>query len=216
MSDASNSHITDLGSLVNSSITNCSKSSKFLQRLRVKHENKNGSIIRDVNKMCLGKHYALFDITFVVMMYLALAADAICVRRLPLQETYACVPLNCLFLFSFYSRAFEKMFQQCLELPSQSRYSIAFPLLCTHFMSCTHELCPEEVISQYLVLDVDSSGLKWEELVLRTARYLLWQCGIRGRKAVKKGSSSKGSSALDRAQNCFLEYDYLCFKERLS
>lgn len=46
---------------------------------------------------------------------------------------------------SFYSRAFEKMFQQCLELPSQSRYSISFPLLCTHFMSCTHELCPEEV-----------------------------------------------------------------------
>ncbi|XP_064419673.1 nck-associated protein 1 isoform X5 [Latimeria chalumnae] len=45
---------------------------------------------------------------------------------------------------SFYSRAFEKMFQQCLELPSQSRYSIAFPLICTHFMSCTHELCPEE------------------------------------------------------------------------
>uniref|UniRef100_A0A673MUZ7 Nck-associated protein 1 n=1 Tax=Sinocyclocheilus rhinocerous TaxID=307959 RepID=A0A673MUZ7_9TELE len=48
-------------------------------------------------------------------------------------------------MFCFYSRAFEKMFQQCLELPSQSRYSISFPLLCTHFMSCTHELCPEEV-----------------------------------------------------------------------
>uniref|UniRef100_A0A8C2HRG8 Nck-associated protein 1 n=1 Tax=Cyprinus carpio TaxID=7962 RepID=A0A8C2HRG8_CYPCA len=48
-------------------------------------------------------------------------------------------------IFCFYSRAFEKMFQQCLELPSQSRYSISFPLLCTHFMSCTHELCPEEV-----------------------------------------------------------------------
>uniref|UniRef100_A0A8B9LRA8 Nck-associated protein 1 n=1 Tax=Astyanax mexicanus TaxID=7994 RepID=A0A8B9LRA8_ASTMX len=47
-------------------------------------------------------------------------------------------------IFCFYSRAFEKMFQQCLELPSQSRYSICFPLLCTHFMSCTHELCPEE------------------------------------------------------------------------
>uniref|UniRef100_A0A671S9S8 Nck-associated protein 1 n=1 Tax=Sinocyclocheilus anshuiensis TaxID=1608454 RepID=A0A671S9S8_9TELE len=47
-------------------------------------------------------------------------------------------------MFCFYSRAFEKMFQQCLELPSQSRYSISFPLLCTHFMSCTHELCPEE------------------------------------------------------------------------
>lgn len=48
---------------------------------------------------------------------------------------------------SFYSRAFEKMFQQCLELPSQSRHSICFPLLSTHFMSCTHELCPEEVIA---------------------------------------------------------------------
>uniref|UniRef100_A0A8C5MKB5 Nck-associated protein 1 n=1 Tax=Leptobrachium leishanense TaxID=445787 RepID=A0A8C5MKB5_9ANUR len=47
-------------------------------------------------------------------------------------------------IFCFYSRAFEKMFQQCLELPSQSRYSISFPLICTHFMSCTHELCPEE------------------------------------------------------------------------
>ncbi|TRY96954.1 hypothetical protein DNTS_013243 [Danionella cerebrum] len=51
---------------------------------------------------------------------------------------------NCLLCLFFYSRAFEKMFQQCLELPSQSRYSISFPLLCTHFMSCTHELCPEE------------------------------------------------------------------------
>uniref|UniRef100_A0AAY5KVS6 Nck-associated protein 1 n=1 Tax=Esox lucius TaxID=8010 RepID=A0AAY5KVS6_ESOLU len=50
-------------------------------------------------------------------------------------------------IFCFYSRAFEKMFQQCLELPSQSRHSISFPLLCTHFMSCTHELCPEEVSS---------------------------------------------------------------------
>ncbi|XP_032879701.1 nck-associated protein 1 isoform X1 [Amblyraja radiata] len=48
-------------------------------------------------------------------------------------------------IFCFYSRAFEKMFHQCLELPSQSRHSIAFPLVCTHFMSCTHELCPEEV-----------------------------------------------------------------------
>uniref|UniRef100_A0A8C9RSV4 Nck-associated protein 1 n=1 Tax=Scleropages formosus TaxID=113540 RepID=A0A8C9RSV4_SCLFO len=41
-------------------------------------------------------------------------------------------------IFCFYSRPFEKMFQQCLELPSQSPHSIAFALL------CTHELCPEE------------------------------------------------------------------------
>uniref|UniRef100_A0A8C7D705 Nck-associated protein 1 n=1 Tax=Oncorhynchus kisutch TaxID=8019 RepID=A0A8C7D705_ONCKI len=55
-------------------------------------------------------------------------------------------------IFCFYSRAFEKMFQQCLELPSQSRHSISFPLLCTHFMSCTHELCPEEVSDRSLSL----------------------------------------------------------------
>ncbi|XP_075927847.1 nck-associated protein 1 isoform X3 [Petromyzon marinus] len=47
--------------------------------------------------------------------------------------------------FCFHSRPFEKMFQQCLELPSQSRHSVAFPLICSHFMSCTHELCPEEL-----------------------------------------------------------------------
>uniref|UniRef100_A0A8C5A0C9 Nck-associated protein 1 n=1 Tax=Gadus morhua TaxID=8049 RepID=A0A8C5A0C9_GADMO len=41
-------------------------------------------------------------------------------------------------IFCFYSRAFEKMFQQCLELPSQSRHSICFPLLCTHFIPNTH------------------------------------------------------------------------------
>ncbi|CDQ62022.1 unnamed protein product [Oncorhynchus mykiss] len=52
-------------------------------------------------------------------------------------------------IFCFYSRAFEKMFQQCLELPSQSRHSISFPLLCTHFMSCTHELCPEELLPKH-------------------------------------------------------------------
>ncbi|XP_067843789.1 nck-associated protein 1 isoform X3 [Heptranchias perlo] len=52
-------------------------------------------------------------------------------------------------IFCFYSRAFEKMFHQCLELPSQSRYSIAFPLVCTHFMSCTHELCPEELLPKH-------------------------------------------------------------------
>uniref|UniRef100_UPI00358E413E nck-associated protein 1-like isoform X2 n=1 Tax=Myxine glutinosa TaxID=7769 RepID=UPI00358E413E len=46
--------------------------------------------------------------------------------------------------FCFYSRPFEKLFQQCLELPSQARYSVAFPLICAHFMNCTHELCPEE------------------------------------------------------------------------
>lgn len=65
------------------------------------------------------------------------------------------------FSCSFYSRAFEKMFQQCLELPSQSRHSICFPLLCTHFMSCTHELCPEEVNTEiYSIYGLDTLLLR--------------------------------------------------------
>lgn len=52
---------------------------------------------------------------------------------------------NVLFL-SFYPNLFFENFHICFEYPSQLRYSIAFPLICSHFMSCTHELCPEEVI----------------------------------------------------------------------
>lgn len=48
-------------------------------------------------------------------------------------------------LFCFYPNLFFENFTVCFEYPSQLRYSIAFPLLCSHFMSCTHELCPEEV-----------------------------------------------------------------------
>lgn len=32
----------------------------------------------------------------------------------------------------------------CLEFPAQTRYIIAFPLICGHFLNCVHELCPEE------------------------------------------------------------------------
>ncbi|CAF1006447.1 unnamed protein product [Brachionus calyciflorus] len=47
-------------------------------------------------------------------------------------------------LFCFYPNLFFENFHICFEYPSQLRYSIGFPLLCSHFMSCTHELCPEE------------------------------------------------------------------------
>lgn len=47
-------------------------------------------------------------------------------------------------IFCFYSKIFEDQFHMCLEFPAQNRYIIAFPLLCSHFQSCTHELCPEE------------------------------------------------------------------------
>lgn len=57
---------------------------------------------------------------------------------------------------SHHSRFFETSFERCLTEPTQARYSIAFPLICTHFINCTHDVCPEEVCSygnQKLCLD---------------------------------------------------------------
>lgn len=42
----------------------------------------------------------------------------------------------------------------CLEFPAQNRYIIAFPLVCGHFQSCAHELCPEEVITEFYLLTI--------------------------------------------------------------
>ncbi|XP_033752892.1 membrane-associated protein Hem-like isoform X5 [Pecten maximus] len=47
-------------------------------------------------------------------------------------------------IYCFYTQIFEHQFKQCIEFPSQHRYSIVFPLICGHFMVATHELCPEE------------------------------------------------------------------------
>lgn len=47
--------------------------------------------------------------------------------------------------YSHHSRFFESAFEHCLTQPTQSRFSIAFPLICTHFINCTHDVCPEEV-----------------------------------------------------------------------
>lgn len=47
-------------------------------------------------------------------------------------------------IFCFYNKIFEEQFHMCLEFPAQNRYIVAFPLICNHFQSCTHELCPEE------------------------------------------------------------------------
>ncbi|XP_055329481.1 membrane-associated protein Hem-like isoform X2 [Paramacrobiotus metropolitanus] len=44
----------------------------------------------------------------------------------------------------FYQSFFQEQFSLCLEFPSQTRFIIAFPLICGHFMAATHELCPEE------------------------------------------------------------------------
>jgi len=50
-----------------------------------------------------------------------------------------------MFIPSFYNRIFEEQFHMCLEFPAQNRYIVAFPLICSHFQHCTHEMCPEEV-----------------------------------------------------------------------
>lgn len=46
--------------------------------------------------------------------------------------------------FCFHLRTFEKMFATTLEEPTMLRYTIAFPLICAHFVHCIHEMCPEE------------------------------------------------------------------------
>ncbi|XP_053564242.1 nck-associated protein 1-like [Bombina bombina] len=47
-------------------------------------------------------------------------------------------------IFCFHVRTFEKMFSLTMEESSVLRYSIAFPMVCSHFSNCTHEMCPEE------------------------------------------------------------------------
>ncbi|OXA44151.1 membrane-associated protein Hem [Folsomia candida] len=47
-------------------------------------------------------------------------------------------------LLCFYNRIFEDQFHMCLEFPAQNRYIVSFPLICSHFQNCTHEMCPEE------------------------------------------------------------------------
>lgn len=47
-------------------------------------------------------------------------------------------------VYCFYTSVFEHQFKQCMEFPAQHRYSIAFPMVCAHFMQATHQLCPEE------------------------------------------------------------------------
>lgn len=49
-----------------------------------------------------------------------------------------------LFFYSFYPSFFHTAFKRCIELPAQSRFSIAFPLACAHFTSAVIDFCPEE------------------------------------------------------------------------
>ncbi|XP_038608220.1 nck-associated protein 1-like isoform X2 [Tachyglossus aculeatus] len=46
--------------------------------------------------------------------------------------------------FCFHPRILEKMFALTLEEPSMLCRAIAFPLICSHFANCSHDMCPEE------------------------------------------------------------------------
>ncbi|XP_035825856.1 membrane-associated protein Hem isoform X2 [Aplysia californica] len=50
-------------------------------------------------------------------------------------------------IYCFYTTLFEHQFKQCMEFLAQHRYSIIFPMICSHFMNATHSLCPEERVS---------------------------------------------------------------------
>uniref|UniRef100_A0A7M5XEU7 Nck-associated protein 1-like n=1 Tax=Clytia hemisphaerica TaxID=252671 RepID=A0A7M5XEU7_9CNID len=47
-------------------------------------------------------------------------------------------------ILCFYPSFFEQNFLGCLENSQMMKYAIAYPMTCTHFLNCTHELCPEE------------------------------------------------------------------------
>uniref|UniRef100_A0A7E4UN81 Nck-associated protein 1 n=1 Tax=Panagrellus redivivus TaxID=6233 RepID=A0A7E4UN81_PANRE len=47
-------------------------------------------------------------------------------------------------VYCFYFAQFDSQLKQSLNLPVQSRYSIAFAHICSHFENALHEYCPEE------------------------------------------------------------------------
>ena len=48
---------------------------------------------------------------------------------------------------SFYTSIFEHQFKQCMEFPAQHRFSIAFPMVCSHFMQVGRELWYKQTLS---------------------------------------------------------------------
>uniref|UniRef100_A0A2C9L0W9 Uncharacterized protein n=1 Tax=Biomphalaria glabrata TaxID=6526 RepID=A0A2C9L0W9_BIOGL len=50
-------------------------------------------------------------------------------------------------IYCFHTPILEHHFNQCMEFLPQHRYSLVFPLICSHFMMATHSHCPEERMS---------------------------------------------------------------------
>ena len=54
---------------------------------------------------------------------------------------HLCVALS----LSFFFKQLEQEFSRCLKNPSQQRFLIAFPVICSEFLNGTTPFCPEEV-----------------------------------------------------------------------
>ena len=98
--------------------------------------------------------------------------------------TYCCV-CSC----SFFSKQFEDNFHMCLEFPAQNRYIIAFPLICSHMQSCTHEVCPEEV-RRPLSYDNRVKNDTWRKIAIQ---YRFWMLHIINRDCYLKMNSIIGN-----------------------
>jgi len=44
----------------------------------------------------------------------------------------------------FYHQNFAQAFERCLDNMQQSAFSISFPMICSHFVNCVSDFCPEE------------------------------------------------------------------------
>ncbi|XP_059172093.1 nck-associated protein 1-like [Physella acuta] len=64
-------------------------------------------------------------------------------------------------IYCFYCTLFEQHFKQCIDFLAQHRFTIIFPLLCSHFMNATHPLCPEERIA------IGKTSLKYAHWLLK-------------------------------------------------
>ncbi|XP_050771921.1 nck-associated protein 1-like [Gopherus flavomarginatus] len=100
---------------------------------------------------------------------------------------------------SFYVRPFEKLFALTMEEPAMLRFTIVFPLVCSHFAHCTHPMCPEE----YPHLKSCSLGLCnsfLEEIAKQAANCIMDTCAEQ-RKLSEQLLPKHCASTISKAQN---------------
>ncbi|CAM4604698.1 unnamed protein product [Lepidochelys olivacea] len=101
--------------------------------------------------------------------------------------------------FCFYIRPFEKLFALTMEEPAMLRFTIAFPLVCSHFAHCTHPMCPEE----YPHLKSCSLGLCnnfLEEIAKQAANCIMDACAEQ-RKLSEQLLPKHCASTISKARN---------------